>query len=72
MVARILLLAIVGLVALISFQNVTEVSISLLFWRFETTLSAIIFIAVLAGVVVAQLVRQWATGRGVKVVENGS
>jgi len=66
MISGILLLAIMGLVALISFQNVTAVSISLLHWRVETTLPVVIYAAVLAGIVVAQLVRQWATRRGVK------
>jgi len=63
MVSGVLILIIVAFIALISFQNATVVIVSLMHCRFETTLTAVIFISVLSGVVVAQLVRQWAQGR---------
>jgi uncharacterized integral membrane protein len=63
MIIGVLLLGIIGLLAVFSVQNVTTVSVSLMYWRFEITLPALIFVAVLLGVVVAQLVRQWAPGR---------
>lgn len=58
MIIGIPLLAIVGLIAAFSFQNVTPVSVSLLYWRFEATLPALVCVSVLLGVIVEQLVRQ--------------
>jgi len=63
MAIGILILAIVGMIAAFSIQNVTTVSVSLLYWRFETTLPALVCVAVLLGVIVEQLVRQWAARR---------
>ena len=63
MIIGILILAIVGSIAVFSVQNVTTVSVSLLYWRFETTLPALVCVAVLLGVIVEQLVRQWSAWR---------
>ena len=63
MIIGILILAIVGSIAVFSVQNVTTVSVSLLCWRFETTLPALVCVAVLLGVIVEQLVRQWSARR---------
>jgi len=67
MITGILILAIIGMVTLFSIQNVTTISVSLLIWRFETTLPALIFISVLLGVIVEQLARKWAARRSGKV-----
>jgi len=67
MIIGILILAIVGMIAAFSIQNVTTVSVSLLYWHFDTTLPALVCVAVLLGVIVEQLVRQWTARRGEKV-----
>lgn len=66
MASGILILAIIGIVTLISIQNVTAVSLSLLYWRFETTLPVLIFVSVFFGVAVEQLIRRWLAGRNTK------
>lgn len=66
MIIGILVSFIVGLLALFSMQNATAVSVSLLSWRFETTLPVLIIVAVLLGVLVQQLVRQWASRRNIR------
>jgi uncharacterized integral membrane protein len=55
MIKGALLLLIVAVIAVFSYQNTLSVTVSLLFWRVETSLAVIAFLAVLAGVVVAQL-----------------
>lgn len=67
MIIGILILVIVGMITVFSVQNVTTISVSLMFWRFETTLPALVFVSVLLGVVVEQLARQWAARRSAKV-----
>ena len=67
MIIGILILTIVGLIAEFSVQNITTVSVSLLYWRFETTLPVIVCLAVLLGVVMEQLVRQWMARQSAKV-----
>jgi len=62
MISIILIVTIIGVVTLFSIQNITTVSVSLLHWKFETTLPALVCLAVLLGVVVAQLVRRWSSG----------
>ncbi len=66
MILGILILIIVGLMIAFSIQNTTAVSVSLLQWKFDTSLTILIFAAVLLGVVVDQLVRQWGARRGAK------
>jgi uncharacterized integral membrane protein len=67
MIIGILILTIVGLVAVFSIQNAIAVTVSFLQWRFETSLSLLICIAVMVGVVVEQLVRHWGAGRSAKI-----
>jgi len=67
MIIGILILAIVGMITAFSIQNVTTVSVSLLYWSFETTLPTLVCVAVLLGVILEQLVRQWTAKRGEKV-----
>ena len=61
-----ILILIIGMVTLFSIQNVTPVSVSVLFWQFDTTLPLLFCVAVLLGVIVEQLIRQLATKRGAK------
>lgn len=67
MIIGICILTIVGLLAIFSVQNVTSVSVSLLHWRFETSLPMLVFVAVLIGVVAEQLIRKWIARRNAKV-----
>jgi len=67
MIIGILILAIVGMITAFSIQNVTTVSVSLLYWSLETTLPTLVCVAVLLGVILEQLVRQWTTRRSAKV-----
>jgi uncharacterized integral membrane protein len=67
MIIGILILIIVGLMGVFSIQNTTTVSVSFLQWKFETSLTILIFVAVLLGVVVEQLVRQWGARRNAKI-----
>jgi len=67
MIIGILILSIVGPIVEFSVQNVITVRISLLYWRFDTTLPVIVCVAVLLGVIVEQLVRQWSARRSAKV-----
>jgi uncharacterized integral membrane protein len=66
MIIGILIIIIVGLTGVFSIQNTTTVSVSFLQWKFETSLTILIFVAVLLGVVVEQLVRQWGARRNAK------
>ena len=67
MIIGILILAIVGMITAFSIQNVTTVSVSLLYWSLETTLPTLVCVAVLLGVILEQLVRQWTKRRSAKV-----
>ena len=67
MIIGILILTIVGMITAFSIQNVTTVSVSLLYWSLETTLPTLVCVAVLLGVILEQLVRQWTTRRSAKV-----
>jgi uncharacterized integral membrane protein len=60
-ITGILLVVIIGLISLFSVQNSGSVSISLLHWKFDTSLPVLVCVAVLLGVVVEQLVRHWAS-----------
>lgn len=66
-IVSILILAIIGAIAVFSVQNVTTIVVSLLSWRFETTLPVLVCVAVLLGVVVEQLVRKLVMRRSAKV-----
>ncbi len=66
MIIVILILIIIGTVTLFSIQNITSVTVSLLVWRFETTVPILVSVAMLLGVFVEQLVRQWAARRSAK------
>jgi putative membrane protein len=55
----VLALVIIAAVAIFSVQNASPVSIVFLFWRFQASLAIVIFIAALAGAVVASIVFLW-------------
>lgn len=58
MIRILLLLTIIAMVIVFSAQNETTLTISVLHWKFETSLAIVIFFAVLTGVLVMQLL-QW-------------
>lgn len=58
MVKGALLLFIVAAIAVFSYQNTIPVTVSLLLWRFETSPAVLAFLAVLAGIIIAQLVHK--------------
>ncbi len=66
MILGIVILIIVGLMIVFSIQNTTAVSVSVFQWKFDTSLTMLIFIAVLLGVVIDQLVHQWGARRDAK------
>jgi uncharacterized integral membrane protein len=49
---------IIAAVLIFSIQNEVPVAVSFLFWRFETSLSVVIYFAVLSGVLVMQLLQR--------------
>ena len=49
----IVLVLIVAVVAVISVQNATPVALAFLFWKIDTSLSVVIFVSMLAGVLLA-------------------
>ncbi len=49
----VVVLVLVALVAIVSVQNATPVSVTFLFWKVETPLFIIIILSILAGVILA-------------------
>ena len=49
----IVLVLIVAVIAAISIQNATPVVLAFLFWKIDTSLSVVIFVSMLAGVLLA-------------------
>jgi uncharacterized integral membrane protein len=52
----VILLVIVALVAIFSVQNAAPVVLTFLFWKVETSLSIVIFLSMLAGIIMAVVV----------------
>ena len=52
MIGLIVVLLIIALAAVFSFQNAVPVVISFLFWKFEASLAIVLFLSVLAGVII--------------------
>lgn len=59
MVTFILFVIIVLFVIFFSIQNAIPVTIYFLFWRFEASLAIVIFLAVIAGILIAFLFFLW-------------
>ncbi len=51
-----ILLVVVAIVAVIAVQNATPVVLTFLFWKVNTSLSVVIFLAILTGIVMAAVV----------------
>lgn len=56
MATIILLLIVVTIVAIFSVQNAMPVAITFLFWKFEASLSIIIFLSVLSGMITGAII----------------
>lgn len=52
----VILLVVVAIVAVIAVQNATPVVLAFLFWKVNTSLSVVIFLAILTGIVMAAVV----------------
>ncbi|MGE5173290.1 MAG: LapA family protein [Betaproteobacteria bacterium] len=63
MLTGVLIVFIVAMVTVLSVQNTVPVIVSFLYWRFETSLSFVIFFTVLFGVLLSQLLRNWMSKR---------
>ncbi len=50
-----ILLAIIAIIALVTVQNATPVVVTFLIWRFEASLSVIVFLSVFAGLLMAAI-----------------
>lgn len=52
-----------GLIIAFSLQNAGTVTVLFLAWKIEMSLVSLVVVAVLAGIVLTQLLRRWSAGR---------